>query len=58
MGWHNRFTDKAGDTLRFIGYLFLFLDAIVLSIFTLWFTAKFIWFFVGWLNRVAFGKPW
>lgn len=58
MSWRKRFTDNAADILRFIGYLFLFLDAIVLSIFTLWFTGKFIWFFARWLNRVIFDSPW
>ena len=58
MSWRKTFTDNAADILRFIGYLFLFLDAIVLSLFTLWFTAKFIWFFARWLNRVAFDSPW
>lgn len=58
MSWRKKFSDNAGDTLRFIGYLFLFLDAIVFSAFSLWFIGKFIWFFACWLDRVVFGNAW
>jgi hypothetical protein len=58
MTWRMRFIDSAGETLRFIGYLFLVLDAIILSAFTLWFTGKFLWFFAHWLDRVIFSNYW
>ena len=58
MSWKRQFIEHIADTLRFIGYMFLFFDAIILSVFTLWFTAKFIWFFARWLNRVMFQNPW
>jgi hypothetical protein len=58
MSWRKHFTDNAGDTLRFIAYAFLAFDLIVLSIFSLWFVGKFIYFLSDWLNRVMFGSPW
>lgn len=58
MSWRKKFTDNAADILRFAGYVFLFLDAIILSIFTLWFVTKFIWRFAEWLNKVLFDNPW
>ena len=58
MSWRKKFTDNAGDTLRFIGYAFLAFDLIVLSVFSLWFTGKFLYRLSGWLNRVLFGFPW
>jgi multisubunit Na+/H+ antiporter MnhB subunit len=58
MIWRAQFIDNAGEALRFIGYVFLLLAAIVLSIFTLWFTAKFIWFFSHWLDRIMFRQYW
>jgi hypothetical protein len=58
MGWKKTFTDNAADVLRFCGYLFLLLDAIMLSVFLFWFLGKVIWFFAHWLNRVIFSNPW
>jgi len=58
MSWQKTFIDKAGDILRFIGYAFLAVDAIVLAAFTFWFIAKFVWNFMSFLNRVMFGRPW
>ena len=58
MGWRRQFVDQIAEILRFIGYSFLFFDAIILSLFTLWFTGKFLWFFTRWLNRVIFSSEW
>jgi hypothetical protein len=58
MSWRKTFTDNIGDILRFIGYAFLTFDMIVLSIFSLWFTSKFVYFLSGWLNRRMFNSPW
>ena len=58
MSWRSRLTDDIGERLRFIGYAFLILDGVVLSLFTLWLTAKFLWFLGCWLDRVMFSSPW
>jgi hypothetical protein len=44
--------------LRFAGYVFLAFDAIVLSSFTFWFVAKFVWHLAGWLDHRLFDGPW
>jgi hypothetical protein len=58
MSWRKTFTDNAADVLRFGGYLFLLLDAIVLSVFLFWLLGKSVWFFAHWLDRVVFSHPW
>jgi hypothetical protein len=58
MSWRKTLTDHAADGLRFCGYLFLFLDGIVLSVFAFWFLTKTIWFAAGWLDRIIFSRPW
>jgi len=58
MSWQRNACEKIGDWLRFIGYLFLFLDVIILSAFSLWLVARFTWNLAHWLERVVFSKPW
>lgn len=58
VSWKKTFTDRVADVLRFSGYLFLMLDAILLSIFLFWLLAKSMWFFAHWLDRTLFGHPW
>jgi hypothetical protein len=58
MYWKKKFSEQIADILRFAGYVFLAFDAIVLSAFTFWFIAKFIWHFGGWLNYKLFNGPW
>jgi hypothetical protein len=58
MSWRKKFTNNAGDILRFIGYAFLAFDLILLSVFSLWFIAKFVYRLSGWLNRMIFDSPW
>jgi hypothetical protein len=58
MSWKKKITENAAGTLRFIGYAFIIFDAIVLSAFTLWFTCKFLWQLINWLNKTIFSEPW
>jgi len=58
MSWKQTFVERIGDNMRFIGYAFLLLDLIVLSVFSLWFLCRFVHRFSGFLNRVMFDKPW
>ncbi len=56
MSWKKNRTDKVADVLRFVGYAFLAFDAIILSAFTLWFTGRFIWHLMQWLDDVFFSR--
>jgi len=58
MSWQRNLTERIADTMRFIGYGFLLVDAIILSLFTVWFVSKFVWHIVQWLNRIMFANPW
>ena len=58
MNWKKKFSEHISDLLRFIAYVFLAFDAIVLAAFTFWFVAKFIWHLGQWLNYVLFDGPW
>jgi hypothetical protein len=58
MRWKAKFSEQAAKMLRFTGYVFLAFDAIVLSAFTFWFVAKFVWHLAGWLDHKIFDGPW
>ena len=58
MSWKKNTTEKAGDGLRFAAYLFIALDAIVISAFTLWFVWNFTAKLMDWLDRVLFLRQW
>ena len=58
MSWRQKVSDHIADFLRFIGYVFLAFDAIVLAVFSFWFVAKFLWHLTQYLNRVLFDGPW
>jgi len=58
MSWRKKLTDHIGDTLRFAGYLFLALDAIVLSVFLFWFIVRFICRFAQYIDHCWFQSPW
>jgi hypothetical protein len=58
MSWKKRTIDHVADNIRFIGSAFLLMDLVVLAAFTLWLTAKFVWFLGGWARRVFFNSPW
>lgn len=58
MSWRRTFVEHIADILRFCGYLFLFLDAIALSLFVFYFLSKTLWFLAGWCDRTIFSHPW
>ena len=58
MSWKKKFTDHIGDVLRFVGYIFLAFDAIVLSVFLFWFIVKFVWRFAEFIDFHIFNSPW
>ena len=58
MAWKTGFFDKVSDFLRFVAYGCIAVNAIILAVFTVWFTAKFVWHLIDWLNRVMFANKW
>ena len=58
MSWRKGLTDRITDVLRFAAYIFLAFDAIVLSVFLFWFTAKFIWRFAQFIDHHVFQQSW
>lgn len=58
MPWKAKFSDGVAGLLRFAGYVFLAFDVVVLSAFSFWFVAKFIWHLSGWLDHKLFNGPW
>jgi len=58
MSWQKNVTEKISDVMRFLAYACLATDLIVLAGFTVWFSGKFLYFFVRFLNRTIFGNPW
>ena len=58
MSWKQIVSEHIAGILRFTGYVFLAFDVIVLSVFSFWFVAKFLWHLAKYLNRVLFDGPW
>ena len=58
MSWSKRFTEKIAEALRYAAYLFLALDAIVLSGFVFWLLVKLVWRFGEYINHLIFENPW
>ena len=58
MPWKQQLIDKATDVLRFTLKVCGFIDLLLLSLFSVWFCVKFIWFSVVFLDRVLFDSPW
>jgi hypothetical protein len=58
MSWNRRRTDDLANALRFVGWVFLAIDAILLAIFSLWFVWHFLAFFRDLLTRTMFSAPW
>ena len=58
MNWKQTALEKLGEALGFLGKACLIIDAILLSVFSVWFVGNFLWHLCGWLNRTLFGQPW
>ena len=58
MRWRQSIIDALSDALRFLIKFALILDGIMVSVFSIWFTAMFLWRLHEWLLRVLFGSPW
>ena len=58
MSWKQQLIDKATDVLRFTLKVCLFIDLFLISVFSVWFCVKFIWYLTNWMDRVMFSSPW
>jgi len=58
MNWKQNLTTFLTDTLRLSIQACLFVDGILLALFSIWFCVKFLIQIVNWLNRTVFGAPW
>ena len=58
MNWKSSTLEFLGDAMRFVGRACLILDVILISVFSVWFTAKILWNLGSWLNRTIFQSAW
>jgi hypothetical protein len=58
MSWKSKITDQWADKCRFALRAALFVNALLVSLTSIWITAKVCWFFVGLLARTVFSAPW
>ena len=58
MSWKTNLATFLTDALRLSIRACLFLDGILLALFSIYFTVRFLASAIGWLNRVLFEKPW
>lgn len=58
MSWKLKITDQWAEKLRFTVRGVLFLNAILLSLASIYIVAKLIWFFIRFLDRTIFSTPW
>ena len=57
MGWRKTRTNHVADVLRFIAWVFLAFDTILLAIFSFWFVGKFLLHLHDLLVRTVFSRP-
>lgn len=58
MSWRQSLATFLTDALRLSIRSCLFIDGILLAVFSIWFCYKFLFQIVNWLNRVFFAAPW
>jgi len=58
MSWKIKITDQWAEKCRFAVRGVLFLNALILAMASVWFTAKIVWFLIRFLNRTIFSAPW
>ena len=58
MAWNQTITDKWAEKLRFTVRGALFVNAILVSIASIYIVAKLLWFLVHFLDRTIFAHPW
>ncbi len=58
MSWKRKGMEILVDSLRYCGRAAMAINLILISVFSVWFVAKFLWHTVGWLNRTLFSSSW
>lgn len=58
MSWRRAIIDQWAEKLRFTVRAALFVNAILISLTSIYLVAKALWFLVGFLNRTVFAHPW
>ena len=58
MSWRQQATEKLVEYLRFTMRGAFMVNGIVLALASIYLVAKFVWFAIRWIDRVAFFKPW
>lgn len=58
MTWQQTIPEKITDTLRLTLRVSVFLNLFMLSLFSVYFFARFFWALATFLNRVLFSDPW
>ena len=58
MSWKLKITDQWAEKLRFTVRGALFINAILVSIASIYIVAKLLWFMVRFLDRTIFAHPW
>ena len=58
MSWKQTVISVMADLLRFLGRSAILVDAILISVFSVWLVWKLVWHTGQWLNRTLFSGPW
>ena len=58
MSWKQNLSSLLADLLRLSIRVCLFVDGILLALFSVWLTFRFLYQTIGWLNRVLFSGAW
>jgi len=58
MSWKQKSIEVLVDSLRYFSRAAMAINLILLSIFSVWFVAKFLWHSMQWLNHTLFSTPW
>jgi hypothetical protein len=56
--WKENLIELLRNILRFMSFIFLLFDAILLAVFSTWFTYKIVFFTIDWLSKTVFSKSW
>ncbi|HOX02151.1 MAG TPA: hypothetical protein P5555_07320 [Candidatus Paceibacterota bacterium] len=58
MTWTTKITDRVAEGLRFAVRGALLINAIIAAVASIYFTTKFVFFLIRYLDRILFSQPW